>query len=125
MPNTIIRKTHIIDARDQVLGRLATQIADLLRGKHKIEFVPYIDLGDTVIVSNASEIRLTGRKMDNKIYYWHTSYPGGLKQATAKEVMAKDPTEILRRAVYGMLPKNKLRSLWMRRLKIYSDDIKE
>jgi large subunit ribosomal protein L13 len=124
MKHTINRQVHHLDARNQVLGRLATQAADLLRGKNKPEFVPYLDMGDTVIITYASEIRLTGRKMDNKIYYHHTGYPGGIRQETAAEVMAKDPTELIRKAISGMLPKNRLRQHWLRRLKIYAGEEK-
>lgn len=125
MKNQITRKVHKIDATSQVLGRLSTEVADLLRGKKKPEFVPNLDLGDSVIVFNAKNIRLTGNKLEDKTYYWHTSYPGGIRQKTASEIMSQDPTELIRRAVYGMLPKNKLRQHWMNRLTIYSDEIKE
>ncbi len=121
----IVRKVHQIDATGKVLGRLATEIADLLRGKGKPEWVPNMDLGDTVTVFNARNIRLTGNKLEDKIYYWHTNYPGGIRQRTAGEIMAKDPGDLINRAVYGMLPKNKLRQLWMNRLTIYADEMKE
>lgn len=118
MTKPIARKTHHIDASGRVLGRLATEIADLLRGKGKPEFVSNLDVGDEVIVSNAHLIRLTGNKLQDKIYYWHTNYPGGIRQKNAGDIMKKDPCELISRAVYGMLPKNKLRAKWMNHLKI-------
>lgn len=121
----ITRKQHNIDATGKVLGRLATEVADLLRGKGKPEFMPNIDLGDSVIVYNMRNIRLTGNKLADKTYYWHTGYPGGIHQKTAGEVIGTNPSELLRRAVNGMLPKNKLRQHWMNRLTILSDDLKE
>ncbi|MDO8513360.1 MAG: 50S ribosomal protein L13 [bacterium] len=121
MPNQIQRQLHQIDATDKILGRLASEIADLLRGKKKPEFVPNLDVGDTVVVENARKIRLTGNKLSKKIYYRHTGYPGGIRQKTANEIMNSDPTELIRHAVHGMLPKNKLRRLWMNRLKIHAD----
>ncbi len=120
MKNTIQRQVHRIDATDQVLGRLATQVANILHGKNKPEFLPHLDLGDTVVIYNAKDIRLTGNKLENKTYYWHTGYPGGIRSKTAGEVMQKDPTELIHRAVYGMLPKNRLRAKMMKRLKIYT-----
>jgi len=101
-----------------VLGRLATKIADTLRGKRKPSFRPYLVMGDKVIVQNASKIILTGNKIEQKKYYHHTGYLGHLKTVTAKELMVKDPGDILKRAVYGMLPKNKLRDGWMKNLTI-------
>lgn len=121
----ITRQIHRIDATGKVLGRLSTEIADLLRGKKKPEFMPNIDGGDSVIIFNAKNIRLTGNKLHDKIYYWHTNYPGGIRQRTAEEIMATDPTDLIRRAVYGMLPKNKLRQHWMNRLIIHAEEDKE
>jgi large subunit ribosomal protein L13 len=115
-PNKTI--THEFDATGLVLGRLATKIADALRGKGKPSFRPYLSMGDKVIISNAAKIVLTGKKLDQKEYYHHTGYLGHLKTVTAKELMVKDPGDILRRAVYGMLPKNKLRDGWMKNLTI-------
>jgi len=111
------RNTHTIDATDKVLGRLATQIAVLLRGKQKPEFVPYKDMGDFVIVKNAEKIKLTGRKRKQKKYYHHTGFMGGLKEVPLEKIFKRDPGEILKRAVYGMLPKNKLRAKQIKRLK--------
>ncbi|TSC94392.1 MAG: large subunit ribosomal protein L13 [Parcubacteria group bacterium Licking1014_1] len=114
----IERQTHAIDADNKVLGRLAAEIAVLLRGKQKPDFVPYKDAGDFVIIKNADKIKFTGKKFANKIYYRHTGYLGGLKQVTMKEVYnKKGPSEILRMAVWGMLAKNKLRAKQIKRLK--------
>ncbi len=110
------RKTFTIDATNQVLGRLATKIADLLRGKQKPMFRPYIDGGDFVLVKNVQNLRVTGRKMGQKKYRHHSGYPGGLKTQTMEELFLKNPQEVLRKAVYGMLPKNKLRPLQIKRL---------
>ena len=112
------RKTHIIDATDKVLGRLATEIAILLRGKYKPNFVPYKDIGDFVVVKNVNKIRLTGKKLEQKIYYHHTGYLGGLKETPLKKLFERNPGEILKKAVFGMLPKNKLRVRQIKRLKI-------
>jgi large subunit ribosomal protein L13 len=111
------RELHKIDATGKVLGRLATEIANLLRGKHKVEFVLHLDMGDIVEVSNYDKIKVTGNKMEDKIYYRHSGYPGGLKETTLKEKMEKDPIFPLRNAVYHMLPKNKLRDKMIKRLK--------
>ena len=118
-PSNIERNWLIVDAKDQRLGRLATRIADNLRGKTKPTYTPNIDTGDFVVVVNAERIAVTGRKMDNKIYYRHTGYPGGLKQRTLSEMLAKKPEEGLRLAVKGMLPKNRLGRAQLRKLKIY------
>lgn len=112
------RKTHTIDATGKVLGRLATEIAILLRSKHKTDFVPYKDMGDFVIVKNADKIKITGKKLEKKKYYRHSGYLGHLKEIPMKEIFIKDPAKVLRIAVYGMLPKNKLRSEQIKRLKI-------
>lgn len=112
------RKIHTIDASGEVLGRLATKIAILLRGKNKSNFVPYKDMGDIVIVKNIDKIKLTGRKIEKKKYYRHSGYLGGLKEIPLKKVFQKDPAKILKKAVYGMLPKNKLRAIQIKRLKI-------
>jgi len=111
------RENHIIDADGKVLGRLSVQIAVLLRGKHKSTFAPYKDIGDFVTVKNVEKIKFTGKKFKDKIYYRHTGYLGGLKKATLKDIYEKSPSEVLRRAVYGMLTKNKLRSVQIKRLK--------
>lgn len=119
-PSTIERKWYIVDAKDQRLGRLATRIADTLRGKNKPEYTPNIDTGDFVIVVNADKIVVTGRKMEKKVYYRHTGYPGGLKQRTLAQMMEKKPEEVLRLAVKGMMPKNRLGRAQLKKLKIYA-----
>ena len=115
---TIERTHHKIDATGQAPGRLAAQIAMILRGKNKPTFTPHIDAGDFVEVSNADKLKFTGRKLVQKDYYHHTQYPGGLKTTAMKKVFEKDPGDVIRRAVYGMLPKNKLRDDMMKRLTI-------
>lgn len=117
---TIQRKWYVIDATDQVLGRLAVEIARRLRGKHKPIYSPHVDTGDYIIVINADKIRLTGKKMDNKIYYRHTGYPGGLKSITAKHLLRRKPERMLELAVKGMLPKNKLGRRMYKKLKVYA-----
>lgn len=112
------RETHIIDATGQVLGRLATRIAVLLRGKHKPDFVPYKDMGDFVVVKNVNKIKITGKKLEQKKYYRHSGYLGGLKEIPLKKVFKENPGKVLARAVFGMLPKNKLRARQIKRLKI-------
>lgn len=111
------RNTHTIDASDQVLGRLATRIAILLRGKHKADFIPYKDMGDFVVVKNVDKIKLTGKKREQKKYYHHSGYIGGLKEVPIEKISKRNPGEVLKRAVYGMLPKNKLRPEQIKRLK--------
>ncbi|MBM2820589.1 MAG: ribosomal protein [Candidatus Berkelbacteria bacterium] len=106
-----------------MLGRLATSVANLLRGKGKVEFRPHILIGDKVIITNASKIKVTGNKMISKIYWKHSGYIGNLKSETMMDVYRKNPSEILRRAVKGMLPKNKLQDKWMKNLTIYNGDI--
>lgn len=113
----IKREIHTIDAEGKVLGRLATQIAVLLRGKAKPSFVAYKDVGDIVIVKNVEKIKFTGKKFDDKVYYRHTGYLGGLKERTMKELYTIKPSEVLRKAVMGMLTKNKLRPRQIKRLK--------
>ena len=120
--NEANRQWHEIDAKDQILGRLSTKVANLLRGKEKTTFAPNIDIGDYVVVINAKDIRVTGKKMEQKIYYRHTGYPGGLKQKTLKELKKGKPEDVIRKAVSGMLPKNKLRNLWLKRLYIYQNE---
>jgi large subunit ribosomal protein L13 len=112
------RKTHTIDAGGKVLGRLATQIAVLLRGKHKPTFVPYKDEGDFVVVKDIKNIKITGKKLEQKKYYRHSGYPGGFKEIAMKKLFAEKPAEVLKKAVWGMLPKNKLRKEMIKRLKI-------
>ena len=116
----ISKKWYLVDAKDRVLGRLATQIAMRLRGKHKPIFTPHADTGDFIVVINANKVTLTGRKWDKKIYYRHTGYIGGLKEISAKKLLEKKPEDILRFAVRGMLPKNSLGRRQLKKLKIYS-----
>ena len=116
----ITREWVVMDASDQVLGRLATKVARLLRGKHKPEFTPHLDTGDFVVVINADKVRLTGAKMDDKVYYRHSGRPGNLKSETARERMDKYPERIIQAAVWGMLPKNRLGRKLLKKLKVYS-----
>lgn len=111
---------HLIDADNKVLGRLATEVALLLRGKQKPEFVPYLNCGDHVVVINAAKVALTGNKLEQKSFHHHTGYPGGLRETTLKEIMENKPEEAIIRAVKGMLPKNKLQQEWLKRLHVYS-----
>jgi large subunit ribosomal protein L13 len=115
-------KWCLFDAKGAVLGRLATQVAQRLRGKHNPLYTPHVDTGDWVIVINADKIALTGRKMDRKVYYRHSGYIGGLKQITARHLQAKKPEELVRLAVKGMLPKNKLGRKLFKKLKVYAGD---
>ncbi|HET9674341.1 MAG TPA: 50S ribosomal protein L13 [Gaiellaceae bacterium] len=119
-PGEIERRWYVVDAEGQNLGRLATRIADTLRGKNKPQFTPHVDTGDFVVVVNAEKITVTGKKLDEKIYYRHSGYPGGLKQRTLREQLDRRPTEVLRIAVKGMLPKNKLAARQLTKLKIYA-----
>jgi len=118
--NEIERKWYVVDAEDKILGRLATEIASRLRGKHKPTFSPFIDNGDFIIVTNAEKIQLTGKKWDDKKYYHHTGYMGGIKEATAKELLEKHPTDLVFKAVKGMLPKNKIGRAQLKKLKDYA-----
>jgi large subunit ribosomal protein L13 len=119
-PSEVQRDWLLVDAHDHVVGRLATQIATLLRGKHKPTYTPSIDGGDFVVVINAEKIRITGRKADQKVYYRHTGYPGGIKATPYKMMMNKHPDRILRIAVKGMLPKNRMGRHLMGKLRIYA-----
>ena len=114
------RRWYIADAEGQVLGRLATRVADVLRGKHTPAFTPHVDAGDFVIVVNAGKVRLTGNKLQEKEYIRHSEYPGGIRRATAAEVLAKHPTRVVQQAVEGMLPKNRLGRRLATKLKIYA-----
>ena len=116
----IEKRWFLIDAGDKIVGRLATKIANLLRGKEKPQFTPHADTGDFVIVVNAEKVHFTGKKWDNKIYYHHSGYPGGIKSISARDLLESKPEEILKKAVWGMLPKNKWQKKWISRLKIYS-----
>jgi large subunit ribosomal protein L13 len=119
-PGEIERRWYVVDAEGQNLGRLATRIADQLRGKNKPQYTPHVDTGDFVVVVNAEKIAVTGKKLDEKLYYRHSGYPGGLKQRTLREQLDRRPTEVLRVAVKGMLPKNKLAARQLTKLKIYA-----
>jgi large subunit ribosomal protein L13 len=117
-----IDKWYVIDAADQVLGRVATKAATILIGKHRPQYAPFLVSGDHVIILNADKVRLTGEKLDNKVYRWHTQYPGGLREVTARKLMQTRPEKAIREAVLGMLPKNKLRKRFVKRLKVYLSD---
>ena len=119
-PGEIQRDWVIVDASGKTLGRLATQIADRLRGKGKPAFTPHVDTGDFVVVVNAEKIAVTGKKLDEKMYYRHSGYPGGLRHRTLREQLERQPTEVLRKAVKGMLPRNKLGRAQLTKLKIYA-----
>jgi large subunit ribosomal protein L13 len=113
------KKWFLVDAEGKVLGRMATKIADVLRGKNKPIFTPHVDTGDFVVVVNAEKVKLTGKKLTDKIYHRHSGYPGGLKSMTAKKFIEQKPEELIRIAVKGMLPKNKLGSRLIKKLKVY------
>jgi large subunit ribosomal protein L13 len=119
-PGEITREWYLVDADGLTLGRLATLIADTLRGKLKPQYTPHVDTGDFVIVVNAEKIHVTGSKLDQKMYYRHSGYPGGLKSRTLREQLDRRPTEVLRKAVKGMLPKNRLARQQLTKLKIYA-----
>ena len=117
-----IEKTwYIVNAEDKALGRLASRVATILSGKHKPIYVPHADVGDYVIVINAAKVRLTGKKREQKVYYHYSGYPGGLKETRLFDLMEKRPEEVIKRAVKGMLPKNKLGKKMLTKLKVYSD----
>jgi large subunit ribosomal protein L13 len=119
-PGEVERRWYVVDADGQTLGRLATRIADTLRGKDKPQYTPHVDAGDFVVVVNADKIAVTGRKLDQKVYYRHSGYPGGLRQRTLREQLDRQPTEVLRKAVRGMLPRNRLARAQLTKLKIYA-----
>jgi large subunit ribosomal protein L13 len=119
-PGEVTREWYLVDADGKTLGRLATQIADTLRGKRKPQYTPHVDTGDFVIVVNAEKISVTGNKLDQKRYYRHSGYPGGLRSRTLREQLDRRPTEVLRVAVKGMLPKNRLARQQITKLKIYA-----
>ena len=118
----IKREWHIVDAEDQILGKLATRIARLLMGKHKPLFSRNMDVGDSVVVINADKVRVTGNKMKQKMYYRHSGYPGGLKTISLERMMQTHPTRVIEHAVKGMLPKNRLQARMMKRLRLYVGD---
>ena len=119
-PATIDRKWYVVDATDMTLGRLASEVAKVLRGKNKPIFTPHIDCGDNVIVINAEKIKVTGKKMDQKVYYHHSDYVGGLKEATLREKLAKKPEQVIELAVKGMLPKGPLGRQMYTKLQVYA-----
>jgi len=117
---TVGKNWFVVDANGQVLGRLATHIARVLIGKDKAEYTPFLDCGDHVVVINAERVKLTGNKMDQKVYRHHSGYPGGLKEVSIRSLMQKRPEEVIREAVLGMLPKNKLRARRAKKLRVYA-----
>lgn len=116
------RDWYIVDASDKVLGRLASEIAHRLRGKHKPEYTPHVDTGDYIVVVNAEKIAVTGKKREDKVYYHHTGHPGGIKSTPFKVMLEKHPTRVIENAVKGMLPKNKLGRAMLSKLKVYAGD---
>jgi large subunit ribosomal protein L13 len=114
------QKWYVVDAADKILGRMASDLAMRLMGKDKPSYTPNTDTGDYIVVVNAEKIRLTGNKLDKKVYYWHTGYPGGIKSETARERLAKKPADVITRAVRGMLPKSRLGKSMLSKLKVYA-----
>ncbi|MEW5974556.1 MAG: 50S ribosomal protein L13 [Acidobacteriota bacterium] len=121
-PGQVDKKWWVVDAKDQVLGRLASHVANLLTGKLKPTWVPYMDVGDHVIVVNAGKVKLTGRKLEQKVYHRHTGYPGGLKSVSVRDLINKRPDRVIEMAVKGMLPKNKLGRAMGLKLKVYDGE---
>ena len=119
-PADINREWFVVDAENKILGRLAAQLAHRLRGKHKPEFAPHMDNGDFIVVINCEKIAVTGKKLENKMYYRHSGYPGGLKEANLEKMLQKKPDQVLISAVRGMLPKNRLGRAMLKKLKVYS-----
>ena len=119
-PDKIERKWYVVDAEGQTLGRLAAEVAKVLRGKNKPEFTPHIDTGDNVIVINAEKIKVTGKTLDQKVYYHHSDYVGGMKETTLREMMAKKPEQVIELAVKGMLPKGPLGRTMIKKLHVYA-----
>ena len=117
--NEVEKKWYLFDAKDEVLGRIAAKIAVYLRGKNKPIFTPHVDTGDFIVVVNAEKVKLTGNKLDSKIYYHHTGYPGGIKAETARQRLRSNPEKVISDAVWGMLPKNRLSRAMMKKLKVY------
>ena len=115
-------KWYIVDAKDKVLGRISTVIANKLRGKDQANFTPHMDTGNFVIVVNADKIKLTGKKLEDKMYYRHSGFPGGFKERNAKKMLEIHPTKLVQLSVSGMLPKNRLRKVFLEKLKIYADE---
>ncbi|MFU2207129.1 50S ribosomal protein L13 [Solidesulfovibrio sp. C21] len=121
-PKDINRNWFVVDASDKILGRLASAVAVRLRGKHKAEFAPHMDNGDFIVVVNAAKIKTTGRKLDKKMYYRHSGWIGGLKETSLRDMLAKKPEEVIRKAVRGMLPKNRLGRAMLKKLKVYAGE---
>ncbi len=119
-PEDIQRDWYVVDASGRTLGRLASEVAQVVRGKHKPTYSPSIDVGDYVIVVNADKVRVTGRKLDQKMYYRHSGYPGGLKQKSLRRMLEEHPTQVIEHAVRGMLPKNRLGRKMIKKLKVYA-----
>ena len=119
-PDLIERRWYLVDAEGQTLGRLATRVADTLRGKRKPEYTPHIDTGDFVVVVNAEKVAVTGKKLEQKMYYRHSGYPGGLRARTLGAQLERRPTEVIRKAVKGMLPRNRLARQQLTKLKVYA-----
>jgi large subunit ribosomal protein L13 len=119
-PGEVAREWYVVDAEGQTLGRLATRIADTLRGRGKPQYTPHVDTGDFVVVVNAEKIHVTGKKLDEKMYRRHSGYPGGLKERPLREELQRRPTEVIRKAVRGMLPKNRLARAQLTKLKVYA-----
>lgn len=122
-PGEVEREWLVVDATDMVLGRLASEVAQILKGKHKPQYTPHVDTGDFVIVVNAAKIRLTGNKMDAKMHYRHTGFPGGLKEVSIATMLEKKPERVIERAVKGMLPKNTLGRAMGKKLKVYAGPV--
>jgi large subunit ribosomal protein L13 len=118
---SVERSWYVIDADGVSLGRVATRAAHILRGKHKVTYTPHVDCGDLVIVTNANKVKLTGNKLNDKMYYNHSGFPGGLRERNAAEMIEKYPVEMIERAVKGMLPKNRLGRQQIKKLKVYAD----
>ncbi|OLN25827.1 LSU ribosomal protein L13p (L13Ae) [Desulfovibrio sp. DV] len=121
-PKDISHNWFVVDASDKILGRLASAVAIRLRGKHKVEFAPHMDTGDFIIVVNAGKVRTTGRKLDQKKYYRHSGWIGGLKETSLRDMLVKKPEDVIRKAVRGMLPKNRLGRAMLKKLKVYSGE---
>ncbi|HEV2712889.1 MAG TPA: 50S ribosomal protein L13 [Gaiellaceae bacterium] len=119
-PGDVERRWYVVDADGKTLGRLATRIADALRGKDKPQYTPHVDTGDFVVVVNADKISVTGKKLDDKVYYRHSGYPGGIRSRTLREELERRPTEVIRKAVKGMLPRNRLGRAQLTKLKVYA-----
>ena len=119
-PETVVQDWYLVDATDKVLGRLATEIATRLRGKHKPEYTPHVDTGDHIVIVNAAKIRVTGDKINQKKYYRHSGYPGGIKETVLSDELDNNPERVIERAVKGMLPKNSLGRAMFRKLRVYA-----